>query len=321
MMPRRVVRNSKGGPVTWIQVLNFQGLRCLESCLGSLRRMESPRGETRLVVVDNASTDGSIEIVRRGFPEVEILESSWNRGFAGGNNLGLRAALDEGADYVVLVNMDTRVAPDCIAKLVEVAEKRPEAVLIGATICSEDEQLVEFDGSQFDPVLTAGGYADTPRDGEADEQVRPAAYACGAGMLLRLDALREIGLFSESFFAYHEDVELALRTRLFGYDVVNVADAFIYHARGGAGAGDHFRDFMGTRNLLLTLLKLYDRPSWLQNSACLADHFLGHGQPMRSQAILAALFDAPRVLHQRRRLRAEARKTYHQILAELPFIA
>lgn len=316
----RADRRPSGSPLTWIQVLNYQGLHCLERCLESLRRMRKPSGEVRLVVVDNASTDGSLEIARRKFPDLEVLESTWNRGFAGGNNLGLREALEEGADYAVLVNMDARVAPDCIAKLVAAAENRPEAALVGATICSEDGKLVEFDGRQFDPVLTAGGYADTPRGRRTRDKVSPAAYACGAGMLLRLEAFREIGLFSESFFAYHEDVELALRARLFGYEVVNVGDAFVFHARGGAGAGDRFRDFMGTRNLLSTLIKIYDRPSWLQNSESLMDHFLGSGQPMRSQAILAALFDAPQVLRQRRRLRAEVRKTYKEILAELPFI-
>jgi len=302
-------------PLTWVQVLNYNGLHCVGKCLESLEAAHPPPGEVRLVVVDNGSEDGSLELLHKDFPEIEIIQSDRNLGFAGGNNLGLRKALAERADYAILVNMDAQVAPDCLIRLVEVADDNPRAVLVGATICTEDGERIEFDGSQFDPVLTAGGYLDALRSEQPPEkEAKTAAYACGAGMLMRLETLREIGLFSETFFAYHEDVELALRTRLFGYEVLNVPDALVYHVRGGAGAGVEFRDFMGARNLLLTLMKLYDRSSWRRNHHALIDHFLGGTYPQRAQVLLASLSRAPTMFRQRRRLRDRADRTYSQIL-------
>ncbi len=310
--------NSDDGPLTWVQVLNYQGSNCLAACLDSLLEREDPLGRVRLVVVDNASTDGSREMLARLYPQVEVVQSTWNRGYAAGNNLGLRQALEARADYAFLLNMDARVAPSCLRRLVDVAQQRPEAALLGATLYTADGERVEFDGRQFDPVLTAGGYADTPRRPGAESRVNRAAYACGAAMLIRLDVSRQVGLFSETFFAYHEDVELSLRARLFGHEVLTVSDAVVYHARGGAGAGERFRDFMGTRNMLLTLLEVYDRASWISNAEALFDHFLGrHSDAMRSAALLAALSAAPSVLRQRRRIRAVGRKSYRQVVAAL----
>lgn len=304
-------------PLTWVQVLNYNGLHCLGNCLASLEGANPPAGRIRLVVVDNGSEDGSLDLVHEDFPRIEVIRSDRNLGFAGGNNLGLRKALAAGADYAVLVNMDAQVAPDCLVKLVGAAADNSRAALVGARICTEDGERVEFDGGQFDPVLTAGGYSDALRAEQPDRGPVPAAYACGAGMLMRLEALKQIGLFTETFFAYHEDVELALRARLFGFEVLNVPDALVFHIRGGAGAGVGFRDFMGTRNLLLTLMKIYDRAAWHRNHQALTDHFLGGTYPQRAQALLASLFKAPTMLRQRRRVQDQADRTYSQILNQL----
>jgi len=266
-------------------------------------------------VVDNASTDGSIEIVEEEFAEVEVHRNGQNLGFAEGNNVGIRKAMAAGAEYVFLLNMDARLERRSLRKLVEIADRAPEAALLGAMILTEDGSLVEFDGQQFDPVTTSGGYANKPPE-TIVEDFRDAAYACGAGLLLRLSAIEEVGLFDESFFAYHEDVELSLRAQMYGYRVLNVPRAVVYHAGGGAEAGSDFRTFMGARNVIATLVKACDASSWRLHRTDLANHFLNPYVPLHVKGLLAACFVAPGALRRRRYLKQRQKKTYFDLIEQ-----
>lgn len=302
---------------TWVLVLNYQGREHIAGCLRSLGEQIAPPGGSRCVVIDNASTDGSLELVRDEFPKIDIIQSDVNRGFAGGNNLGIRHAIDQGAEYVALLNMDTRVDPRWLHELVTTADSLPSTALLGSRILSADGQTVEFDGLQFDTVTTSGGYAEYSAE-QSEAGIRDAFYACGAAVLMRVGAVQSAGLFDESFFAYHEDVELAIRCRRAGYRVVNVGSSVVYHVGGGAGAGVRFRDFMGTRNLILTLFKHYDRATWHENYLTLLHHFINQDEPLRLQAMLAALFHAPAALRQRRRISPITKHNYSELRSASP---
>lgn len=304
-------------PRTWLIVLTYQGREHIGECLSSVGRQEEPPGGVKCLVIDNDSRDGTPELVRDAFPDLEVIRNPRNLGFAAGNNVGIRLAMAAGAEYVALLNMDTQVDPGWLTELVAAADSDPRAALIGARIHTADGRRVEFDGLQFDPVTTAGGYANRPPRPEAANAQR-AAYACGAGVLLRLDVLASIGLLDESFFAYHEDVELSLRAQICGYSVLNVPTAVVYHLGGGAGIGSRFRGFMGLRNLTLTLVKLYDASSWNANGWALADLFLDGDSPERLEAFCSALFRFPEALEARRRLRRLSRRSYSEVVALLP---
>src|SRR5688572_10621266 len=115
-------------PTVHVLVINWNGLQHLDECFRSL--VSSPYPEAQFVLVDNASTDGSINFVQERFgndPRVKILPLETNRGWSGGNNAGIQRALDTNADYVLLLNNDTRIAPDAIRKMVALAESEPEA--------------------------------------------------------------------------------------------------------------------------------------------------------------------------------------------------
>jgi len=311
------VAKEKSRPIrTWVVVLNFQGREHVSDCLESLAAQDEPPGGAKVLVVDNASDDGSPEIVETRFPEIEILHNPRNLGFAGGNNAGIRRAMAMEADYVALLNMDATVDRHWLAELVEVADLHPTAALVGARIYTADGRKVEFDGQQFDPVLTAGGYSDRSPSPDP-HRAREVAYACGAGVLMRVAALEQIGLFDESFFAYHEDVELSVRAWLCGYRVLNATRSAVYHQVGGAGAGVPFRDFMGLRNVALTLLKLYDGNSWRAGAQSIVNLYFDEAVPGRLDSALAALFEAPRVLERRRLLKARSRRTYSELVRDL----
>lgn len=271
-----------------------------------------------MVVVDNASTDASVEMLEEGYPWVELVRCPRNLGYAAGNNEGLRRELARETEFVALLNMDTRVDPEWLVQLVGAAEEHPDGALFGATLLSWDGKTLEFDGRQFDPVTTSGGYA---RSGAPESpRTRRAAYACGAGMLARTECLRRVGLFEERFFAYHEDVELSLRCWRHGHPVFNVGAAKIFHRGGGAGAGSRLRDFLGTRNMVLTWLLHYDESSWAENWGALLGNVLDADSPERVAAALASSFEAHRMLR-RRADGGDTLRTYAALAAEFTRLA
>lgn len=320
--------SDRGGPVrpdtattgkrTQALVLNYRGGDFLIRCIESLKRAESPRGGFGILVIDNDSDDDSIAHLRSAFPDSEVLETGRNVGYAGGNNAGIRAALGAGTDteYVAIVNMDLEVHPLWLRELVDAADQNRDAAILGSRVLTGDGRLVEFDGRQFDPVTTSGGYSYSPAS-SSETTAYEAPYACGAALLLRLGMLRETGLFDPSFFAYHEDVDLALRCWLRGFRVLQVPTSIVYHAGGGSGAGSTFRDFMGGRNSLLTVAKIFDRRAWKRYGEALTRHFFPDGDPERIRASLAAFHTLPRTLRYRRHLSSRTQTPYSRVMRSL----
>jgi len=203
-------------------------------CLASLRRLVYE--DFVAIVVDNGSQDGTVRAVRELHPECVVLESATNLGFAGGNNLGIRWALENGADYVLLINNDTEVTPGLVAELVRVAETDPGIAAVGARnlVLEEPRRLWGAYG-----VLTYGPFVVRTDghgllDGPEWQIVKDVDWAIGNAILLRGTALREIGLLDEAFFAYHEDVDWCVRARRAGLRVVYAGTAAILHKGGGS---------------------------------------------------------------------------------------
>jgi len=199
-------------------------LRCLASVLASAY------DNYEVVVVDNASGDGSAEAIEAAQPGLTLLRNPVNAGFAGGNNLGIRHCLARGADYVFLLNNDAVVDPSALSALAAAAAAHPQVGFLGAKICALEDRRV---------VLSAGGVL---RDGwqpahcgmgeaDAGQPAEPAAvdYLSGAALLAGRRAVETIGLLDEDFFLYYEDVEWAYRARRAGFQVWIVPAARVYH--------------------------------------------------------------------------------------------
>ncbi|MEJ2557919.1 MAG: glycosyltransferase family 2 protein [Anaerolineae bacterium] len=217
-------------PRAAVIVLNWNGGRDTLDCLASLRRLDYPCCE--VVVVDNGSTDGSTQAIRESFPEVWVIETGANLGFTGGNNVGIRHALDREADYVLLLNHDTEVASDSLTQLVRAAEaaidpQRGQAQMVGI-----DEP-------------DSGRYGSTPR--EVD-------FVSGCALLVRSSVLEQVGLLDERFFAYYEEVEWCIRARRAGYHILSVPEAKVWHKISpGRRAASPVVHYYMTRNRLLLL--------------------------------------------------------------------
>ncbi len=242
------------GPHVTIIVLNWNGGRETLDCLASLRRVDYPRFD--VVVVDNGSEDGSPRAIRERFPEVTLIETGENLGFTGGNNVGIRHALERGSDYLLLLNHDTEVAPDFLTRLVEVTEAEPDVGMAGPLI---------YYHARPDHLWSAGGIVDRRR-GEARmlgigqrvdgafRQVREVDFVSGCALLVKAPVVARIGLLDDRFFAYYEEVEWCWRARRAGYRIVVVPQARVWHKISPeARAASPTVHYYMTRNRLLFL--------------------------------------------------------------------
>jgi GT2 family glycosyltransferase len=243
---------------TWCAVvLSWNGREDTLRCLRSLADIEDER--LRVVCVDNGSSDGSPEAVRERFPAVELIEAGANLGYSGGNNLGIRHALEHGASWVVLVNNDATVASDVIDGFEIAARERPRAgILAGKVYFADRPETVWFAGQRVGTLL---GYSGRPRgyghqDGPRYERVVATGRAVGALMAISREAIDAVGLLDEGLFAYVEDVDWALRVREAGFEVVLAPHARAWHgvsaSTGGERASMHTL-YYGVRNTVVVL--------------------------------------------------------------------
>jgi GT2 family glycosyltransferase len=226
-------------PPTAIVVVAHQGADHLPRVLGSCR---AHGGGAAVYVVDNASTDGSAELVARDFPEVRLLVQSRNLGFGGGCNAGIRDALDAGARQVMLLNQDAELTAGCVEMLASFLDAHAPAAAVQPAVMRDDGRV----NSLGNPVhylafSMAGGNGRSEEQAERDASLpwlhdgrwrreAVAIPACsGAAVMLRAEALRDVGLFEERLFLYNEDLELCLRLRAAGWSLWLLGPARVVH--------------------------------------------------------------------------------------------
>jgi hypothetical protein len=232
---------------------NWNTREFLGPCLESLRRQTFRDFET--LVVDSASTDGSVGFVKERFPEVKTLALPKNRGFSGAVNVGIEAST---ADLIVLLNNDTEQDPGWLEALVEAAERRPEAGLFASKLVDFENRRV-LDGAG--DALRPSGFPYRLGHGEIDRgQFEGEGFvfgACAAAALYRRSLFEDVGLFDEDFFAYCEDADLSFRAQLAGHRCLYVPDSVVYHvgsvSTGGKRSATATR--LGARNSVSLLVK------------------------------------------------------------------
>lgn len=235
-----------------VVVLNWNGQRFLKECLASLREQTFTDFET--ILVDNGSTDGSLEYVRHEFPQVRVIALSHNDGFAGGNNVGIRASTGQ---YVALLNNDTKAHPRWLESLKMTLDAHPQIGFCASKILLYDQpDIIDSAGDLFYNCGVGEKRGRSQKDDERFAEPMPVFGACGAAALYRRSMLEDIGLFDEDFFAYAEDVDLSFRAQLSGYQCLYVPEAVVYHhLQGSFGALPAHSLYLSRRNAFDTLLK------------------------------------------------------------------
>jgi GT2 family glycosyltransferase len=240
-------------PRVTVVIPNWNGERFLATCLRAL--LEQSFGDFETIIVDNGSTDGSLDLLARNFPEVETIPLPENRGFTVAVNEGIRAS---GAELVALLNNDTEADPDWLAALVRAADAHPETGLFASRLVDFRDRGV-LDGAG--DALRLSGLPYRLGHGERDRgQFDRPDYvfgACAAAALYRRGMLDEVGLFDEDFESYCEDGDLSFRAQLAGYRCRYVPDSVVYHMGSASSGGKRsaLATRLGSRNSLSLLLK------------------------------------------------------------------
>lgn len=229
-------------PLVSIILVNWNGLDVTLECARSCLALDYPQFE--IVIVDNGSTDGSVAAIRNVFaddPRVHLIEAGVNLGFAGGNNLGLRYARENGAAFMWLLNNDTEVDPAALTALVEAADANPDAGFFGSKIFFFDRpDTIWFAGAGIDPV---DGHSYHIGEGEDDvgqfDEVRQTEYITGCSILARSEVVESIGPMSEDFFLYWEEVDWCARAVEAGWKLLYIPGSRVWHKVSSSFSGNH----------------------------------------------------------------------------------
>lgn len=210
--------------------------RCLDSVYPVVRELA-----TEIIVVDNGSTDGSVEMVTREFPQIRVIQNHDNRGFAAANNQAVRVSSGR---HVLLLNSDAIIGPDDVQRMVHILDGDSRVGIVGAKLLNLDgsfqasyndfpqlrNELIAFAG--LSPLLLTPTFPSYP---EAESQeLREVDWVGGACMMVRRQMLNQIGLLDDSFFMYSEETDLCYRARRAGWSVVYVPDAVALHGSGSS---------------------------------------------------------------------------------------
>ena len=211
-----------------IVILVYNGAQYLRDCFYSLAKITYPKERFKILVIDNASADDSVAYLKSDWVEIKLLVNEKNIGFAAGNNLGMKYAINNNFDYVYLLNQDTVVKPDFLEKAVEIGESQKE---IGAVqsklLLYQSQDKINSIGNEIHYLgfAFAGGYQ-LPDQAMKEKEI---TYPSGACTLFKTSVLKEVGLFNEEFFMYHEDTDLGWRLWLGGWKVMLAPKSIVYH--------------------------------------------------------------------------------------------
>ncbi|MCX5751936.1 MAG: glycosyltransferase family 2 protein [Candidatus Saganbacteria bacterium] len=244
-------------PKVGIILLNWNQYQDTKECLASLSKINYPN--YKIVVVDNDSKDGSVDRLEKEFPSPLFIRNRENLGFTGGNNVGIQRALEESADYVLLLNNDTIVKPDFLDVLVKAAEKDPQIGVVGPKIYYYDHpDTIWFAGGGINH-LTGQTYhfgLNKVDNGEFDTE-KEVDFVTGCAFLVKAPVLKKVGVLDDDYFFSHEDVDLCWRIKKAGYMLKYVPTAIIYHkfAKSAGGRFSSLYIYYRVRNTLLFDLK------------------------------------------------------------------
>jgi GT2 family glycosyltransferase len=238
---------------------NWNGRTYLERCLGSLRNQEF--SDFEVVVVDNGSKDGSVEFLHRHFPETKVIAFGENKGFSKAVNEGIRQAK---GDYVLLLNNDVEVDAQLFSQLHDTIASSAEADFYACRMMDfYRRELIDGAGDGFPRKGKAFRIGHGVKFGPPFDQSRRVFGACAGAGLYKRALFKEVGLFDEDFFAYHEDVDWNFRANLMGYRCFYIPGAVVYHIGSGTTGGLHneLTVFHNVRNMIHVIMK--DLPACL----------------------------------------------------------
>ena len=253
-------------PKLAVVILNFNTKDFLASFIPGVLEQLIPGSE--LIVVDNASTDGSADWVSKEYPELRLIRLERNFGYAGGYN---RAIKEIQSDYILLLNSDVEVSSNWIEPLMDRIQQDSQIAAVQPKILSQQKpELFEYAGAAGG-LLDKWGYPfclgrifdEVELDHGQYDKARPIFWASGAAILLRRELFTKAAGFDEEFFAHMEEIDLCWRLQHMGYEIWSEPRSVVYHVGGGTLAnGSAFKYYLNYRNNLAMLTKNLHTPFW-----------------------------------------------------------
>lgn len=248
-------------PKVGVVILNWNGKEHTLECLESLGKQS--RGFTT-IVVDNGSTDGLLDVLKKSRPDIHLIENKWNTGFAYANNQGISLAKDLGCEYVILLNNDTVVGEDFIERMVDAAKRNPQAALVVPKVLNYKTLRIESAGGYLRLMQGKAiqrGFNEVDK-GQYDKMVE-VDFAPGCAVLMPISLAKGFGVFDSAFFAYWEDMDLSYRVLKQGKKIIYTPNAKVWHKVSASTGGykSPLSVYLGTRNRIMFMRK---QGSWYQ---------------------------------------------------------
>lgn len=210
----------KESPKIFILILNWKNKEDTIKCVDSVKKINYPSFE--IVLIDNGSDDGSVEAFQTLFPEIPLLCNNKNLGYAEGNNVGMRYAIKNGADFILILNNDAIVDPNILHAFVKASKSNPKGGIFGAKVLNQNNEFHHFGGvwdakkCEFQTVL-------------ASQKYKKVDYVCGCSFFIKRKVIDSIGYFESKFFLLWEESDYCFRAKRHLFDTYSVQDAVISH--------------------------------------------------------------------------------------------
>ncbi len=250
-------------PLVYIVILNWNGLDDTLQCLASIRKLTYPN--VRVKIIDNASANNEAEVIAREFPEVDVIKLKENSGFCGGCNIGMRAAIADGADFVMLLNNDALVSTGLVETLVAEYEKLESPGAVSPVIFKYPKtEKIWFSIARWEPVWKTGEAKfrlalDEDYESLKNKNSYPTEFACGCCLFVATAIIKEVGFFDERYFAFFDEAEWCVRLKKYGHTSYIIPSAVIYHKVAGS-----------TPSLVSTYLLTRNRLLWMEENLSFA---------------------------------------------------
>jgi GT2 family glycosyltransferase len=242
-------------PLVISVILNSNRRKDTLACLDSLKR--NSYSNHRIIVLDNHSTDDSVKVICETHPDVRIVELEKNLGYAGNNNVGIELAMEQGADWVFVLNEDIILDNDCLTNLIEVGDGDPQIGMLGPLVYHHDEpDVIQSAGGMLGEYWESLHLGKNEADQGQFKNPHPVEWISGCAILVRRQAIEQAGMLDGNFFIYWEETEWCIRVARAGWKIIHVPQARIWHK----GVQRDYQPkpsftYYGTRNHLLTLSK------------------------------------------------------------------
>ena len=288
---------------TAVVVLNWRNAAGTIACLDSLKKVTA--SDVTVIAVDNGSGDGSVAAIREQYPDVTLLETGANLGYAGGNNVGIRYVLDHGAEYVGILNNDALVDPTFLKPLLAASQQAADEAILTPMICeTEEPEIIWALGGHIEWQTATSQllHAGERRAAWKDCAPQKVDFAIGTAMLASRQVWEKAGLIDESFFLYYEETDWCMHARRLGIPCLAVPASCVWHEAGASGGRTSPQvTYYMTRNALWFLkrnltgrqriLPLW-RVAWQAHWYVLGD--IRRGQTDRARARLRGVYDFAR---------------------------